>query len=340
MLGALEARTSTARHAWGCWRVLALLLLRLRAHDVVFTVPRLLALQDALTTAPVPHAPARWAVLLAYLRLAAALLGCADLRALAKTAAHDARARGATCPELTLHGDALVYRRARKGARAPRSTDTAAPLAVTVPRERVVALLCSVPAVQHDYPNARAILNGDAEPALPEPVVVPAEASSSVTADSAGGHSAGTPSSSGATTPAPAHIPASRTASRAGRGAGASPAAAAQGHDALRYEALIRSIYDERTRGSAESEGKGAQEIDFSQLLALAQQYQQETDQCFQAVLAVVDGNNKNDAPSDADERIKNIIIADGSGEHYDIDWNAYVEEKQHWPHIPQLPMF
>jgi len=345
----IGAKTNTPYHVWACWRVLAFLLLRLRENDLMFTLPQLLAMQTTLAAGGATHNAARWTVLIGYLRIASSIFHLPELRTLAKTAWQDSRNKGVLCSELVFHAELVVCKKPLKWQPKSKTAEGAA-LPVTVPRDKVIELLSHVPAIESNYPDAPAILRGEKDAILPVPAVA-----SSPTADASGASAA-----SAAQLPSAPRV--IRSVSVANQ-----PAASLQVHDALRYEALIHSVLVARkiTPPAEKNKDKEKKPLSFAELMASAQHYRQDTEKQQQLGLhlstsssssstaataaaatttpASSDEKEKKEPITDA-ERFTTVIeaLASGSEESckHSIDWRAYVDEKQRWPRIPQLPLF
>jgi len=317
------------------------MLLRLRENDVMFTLPPLLAMQNTLASGAAPHNAARWTVLIGYLRIASSVFRLPELRTLAKNAWQDSRSKSVLCTELAFHGELLICKKPLKWSPKSKTAEGAA-LPVTVSRDKVIELLSHAAAIKDNYPEAEAILRGEAEPKLPVPtVVVPS-------ADSAGASAA-----------APAS--ASSVASRAVRSISlANPPPLVVVHEAVRYEALMHAILDERTPKKADDKSKDKKPLSFEELMAAAKSYRLETEKKQQegllqstrsadsaaaapAAAAAAAEEEKKENITDSERfaaEIKALAIGTDEPCHCDVDWNVYVAEKQRWPRIPQLPLF
>jgi len=353
VLAVLGAKTNTPYHVWACWRVLAFLLLRLRENDLMFTLPQLFAMQNTLAAGAAPHNAARWTVLVGYLRIVSSIFRLSELRALAKTAWQDSRNKGVLCSELVFHGELVICKKPLKWQPKSKTAEGAA-LPVTIPRDKVIELLVHVRAIESNYPDAEAILRGEKDAVLPAPA-----ATTSPVSDA---------SITGASSAAQLPVVSSRAVRTISLANQTPPVV--QVHDAVRYDALIHAILQERkvipgnsAAASADAKKK-MKPLVFSDLVASAQRYRQETKEQQERGLlqsastsepattttttTTTTAKDGEEGGDDENEKTKSntseVInaLASGTGKPLpnSIDWRAYVSENQRWPHIPQLPLF
>lgn len=122
-------------------------------------------------------------------------------------------------------------------------------------------------------------------------------------------------------------------------------------HEAVRYEALVQSIARSKSnsRGGAAAEAQQqnnvkAEPFQFGQAVAAAAQYKQETEAKQRSALSVSDdvasSAAEDESASPFAAGVRALATGDAAKQAADIDWAAFVAEKQQWPRIPQLPLF